>query len=101
MPAPLLSSKKCAACQQWSVWQQSLNDRCEHCGELLDPQAAQNARQREEVANQKATPGLQLIEIHPDDGAFTQFFKRMIRGGQLAFAAILAFIVWFVTLAAG
>ncbi|HEX8507805.1 MAG TPA: hypothetical protein VF630_20750 [Hymenobacter sp.] len=98
---PLFASKKCNACQQWSTWQQNPDDRCEHCGELLDPRAQQNAQQREEVANLPSHPSLRLIEIKPDDGAFVRFLKTMARGGQLAFAAILAFIVWLVTLAAG
>ncbi|WP_262888640.1 hypothetical protein [Hymenobacter sp. HDW8] len=42
-----------------------------------------------------------LIEIKPDDNAAVRFFKTIVRGGQFAFAAILSFIIWLVTLAAG
>ena len=96
----LFSSKKCPHCEQWSTWQQRPDDRCEHCGELLDPQAQRSALARDEVAKQKM-PAVMLIEIKPDDGAVVRFFKTIIRGGQLAFAAILAFIVWFVTVLVG
>jgi len=102
MPEPLLpASKKCHACQQWSAWRLSPDDRCENCGELLDPQAQRYAQQREEMANQKPSPGMQLIEIRPEDSGFIWFVKIIVRGGQMAFAAILAFIIWLVTLAAG
>lgn len=97
---PLLASKKCPHCQQWSTWQHSPNDRCEHCGELLDPRAQQSAIQRTELENQK-TSSFILMEIKPDDKGVARFFKTIIRGGQLAFAAILSFIIWLVTVAAG
>ena len=100
MAEPLLSTKKCPSCQQWSAWQQSPDDRCQYCGELLDARAQQSAINREKVANQKM-PSVMLLEIKPDDGAVVRFFKRIVRGGQLAFAAIVAFIVWLVTVLVG
>lgn len=42
-----------------------------------------------------------LIEIKPEDGALVRFVKYIIRGGQLAFAALLAFMLWLVTALAG
>jgi predicted amidophosphoribosyltransferase len=100
MAEPLLSTKKCPNCQQWSVWQQRSSDSCEHCGELLDPRGQQSALEREKATNQKMYSVL-LIEIKPDDSALVRFFKTIIRGGQLLFAALMAFMVWLVTLAAG
>jgi predicted amidophosphoribosyltransferase len=97
---PLLSTKKCPHCQQWSPWQQRPADRCAHCGELLDPQAHQSDLAREETAQQKM-PSVLLVEIKPEDGAVMRFFKTIVRGGQLAFAAILGFIVWVVTVLVG
>jgi predicted amidophosphoribosyltransferase len=97
---PLLSTKKCPHCQQWSSWQQNPDDRCAHCGELLDPRAQKNAVAREQLANQKM-PTVLLVEIKPEDGAVVRFFKTIIRGGQLLFAAIMAFFVWLVTVVAG
>lgn len=94
-PAPQ-SSKKCPNCQQWSVWQLQPTDHCEHCGALLDPRALKNAEAREELANQKM-PSVLLVEINPEDGPVTRFFKTIVRGGQLLFAAIMAFLVWLVT----
>lgn len=98
--APLLSTKKCPHCHQWSTWQQRPDNRCEHCGEFLDPQAHQSNLAREQVAQQKM-PSVVLVEIKPEDGPVVRFLKIIARGGQLAFAAILAFIVWVVTVLVG
>lgn len=91
----LISTKKCPACQHWSHWQQQAADRCEHCGELLDPRAQQEAQHR--AATKHLRGGIQLIEIKPEDGGLMRFFKTIVRGGQLLFIAIIGFIVWLVT----
>ncbi len=98
--SPLFASKKCPFCLQWSIWQQLPDDRCEHCGNLLDPQAEKSAIAREELANQKMSSVI-LMEINPEDGPVKRFFKTIVRGGQLAFAAILSFIMWVVAAVAG
>ena len=90
-----ISTKKCPACQQWSHWQQQADDRCEHCGALLDPRSHAEAAQQAAAAPQRG--GIQLIGIYPEDGGAVRFFKTIVRGGQLLFIAILGFIVWLVT----
>ena len=82
------------------MWRQQPDDRCEHCGELLDPQAKKSADAHEKQATQK-TPSVILMEINPEDGPVLRFLKTMVRGGQLAFAAIMTFILWLVAAAAG
>jgi hypothetical protein len=91
----LVSTKKCPSCQQWSQWQQQATDRCEHCDELLDPRT--HAEDQQQEATERLRGGIQLMEINPEDGGLTWFFKTIVRGGQLLFIAILAFIVWLVT----
>ncbi|RYU81280.1 hypothetical protein [Hymenobacter persicinus] len=98
--ATLFASKKCPHCRQWSAWQQQATDCCEYCGELLDPAAQRRAAEQEEIANQPV-PQFMLIDIKPTDGPLLRFFKYLVRGGQLAFAAIMAFFLWFVTVLAG
>ena len=95
----LFASKKCPVCGQWSVWQQHDDDRCEHCGELLNPQASAQAAELERLAREPV-PQFMLIEIKPTDGSLLRGLKYVARGGQLAFAAIMAFILWVVTMAA-
>ncbi|MCR5889814.1 hypothetical protein LRS06_18970 [Hymenobacter sp. J193] len=96
----LSSSKKCPHCSHWSAWRQHSDDRCERCGQLLDPQLRRNEQEREELVNAKMS-SVMLIEIKPEDSSFVRFFKYIIRGGQLAFAALLAFMIWVVTALAG
>jgi hypothetical protein len=90
----LVSTKKCPACGQWSHWQQQAADRCEHCGQLLDPRTHNEARQ---AAAAPPRGGIQLMEVKPEDKGLVWFFKSMVRGGQLLFIAIIGFIVWLVT----
>jgi hypothetical protein len=96
------SSRKCPGCGQWSNWQQSPDDKCEHCGSLLDPQALKARQQREEDEfRQKEQFNIALIEIYPSDSALTRFGKRIIQGFQLSLMAIISFIIWVVTILAG
>jgi len=99
--SPTLSStKKCPSCEQWSTWNQRGDDHCDHCGQLLDPTRYHNEQARAEREKEPVSQVI-LIEIDPDDNAFIKFFKYIIRGGQLAFGAIVSFFLWLVAVAAG
>ena len=98
--APLTASKKCPHCGFWSRWQQQADDRCERCGLLLDAQRLRSEKLREEQAKEPLPTFLQ-IEMKPDDSPTMRFFKHIIRGGQLAFAALVSFVLWIVTILAG
>jgi hypothetical protein len=98
--APLTASKKCPHCGFWSRWQQRADDRCERCGLYLDAPRMRSEQQREALANEPL-PSFMRIEIKPDDSPTMRFFKRIIQGGQLAFGALVSFVVWFLTLLAG
>ncbi|TVT41847.1 hypothetical protein FNT36_10525 [Hymenobacter setariae] len=97
----LVSTKKCPFCEQWSEWDMQPNDRCSHCGKLLDPQASNRARQEAATAHKNAASRIRLIQIHPDDSAIIRFLKWIVRGGQLLFIALLSFFIWVATIAAG
>lgn len=96
----LSATKKCPACGFWSSWQQRPEDRCERCGQLLDPQRLRSEQARQKQADEPL-PSFMQIQIGPDDSPTVRFFKQIIRGGQLAFAAVVSFMVWFLTLLAG
>ncbi|MFD2783967.1 hypothetical protein [Hymenobacter rubripertinctus] len=96
---PFAATKKCPHCGLWTEWEQRPTDRCQHCGQVLEVRRAASDQQRQQQADAPLAPVL-LIEIKPDDGPATRFFKHLIRGGQLAFAAIIAFLVWLVTVVA-
>lgn len=98
----LKSSRKCPGCGQWSGWNQSPDDKCEHCDDVLDPQGLKNRQEQEaEEQRQKKNLNLALIEIYPTDPPLTRFGKRIIQAGQLSLMAIISFIIWLVTVAAG
>ena len=99
-PSSLTATKKCPHCGQWTTWHQRPTDRCQHCGQELEPYRAASDEKRQQLADEPLSPVL-LIEIKPDDHPVVKFFKYIIRGGQLAFAAIASFFVWLVTVAAG
>ncbi|TGE24121.1 hypothetical protein E5K00_02590 [Hymenobacter aquaticus] len=98
--SPLSAAKKCPHCGFWSRWQQKSDDVCERCGQLLDPVRNRSEQRREEEAK-APLPQFMLLEIKPEDKGLVRFFKQIIRSGQLAFAATVSFILWFLTLAAG
>ncbi|RFP66570.1 hypothetical protein D0N36_02345 [Hymenobacter lapidiphilus] len=56
---------------------------------------------RQQQADAPLSKGLLLIEISPDDGPVLRFFKYLIRGGQLAFGAFMAFVMWLLAALAG
>lgn len=100
MSENLVSTKKCPSCQQWSEWQQRPDDRCTHCGEVLDLQAQSRAEKEAATATEKASALVELIQIRPEDKGLVWLLKWLGRGGQLLFIAILSFFIWLVTLAA-
>ncbi|MBT2559379.1 hypothetical protein J7E24_16440 [Hymenobacter sp. ISL-91] len=98
---PFAATKKCPHCGRWTEWQQRPTDRCQHCGQELEPHRAAADEHRQQQADAPLSDRLMLIEIKPDDNPVIKFFKYIIRGGQLAFGALMAFFVWLVTVAAG
>ncbi|HSI91726.1 MAG TPA: hypothetical protein VK927_11455 [Adhaeribacter sp.] len=96
------STRKCPACGQWSGWHKNPDDRCEHCGAILDPQGLKARNLREEEAfRQEQQFNITLIDIHPYDSAFTRFWKNIVRAFQITLMAIISFIIWFITILAG
>jgi hypothetical protein len=94
------ATKKCPHCGQWTAWQQQPSDCCQWCGKVLEPYRVASNQARQTLAD-KAMPQMLLVDIKPDDGTALRFLKRIIRGGQLAFAALVAFFVWILTVVVG
>ena len=99
--APFAATKKCPHCGRWTEWQQRPTDRCQHCGQVLEPQRAAADEHRQQQADAPLSERLMLIQINPDDGPALRFFKYIIRGGQLAFGAFMAFMMWLLSAVAG
>ncbi|WP_019947287.1 hypothetical protein [Hymenobacter aerophilus] len=99
--APFSATKKCPHCGRWTEWQQQPTDRCQHCGQVLEPRRAAADEHRQQQADAPLSEGLLLIEINPDENPIVKFFKYIIRGGQLAFGAFMAFMMWLLAAVAG
>lgn len=95
------SSKKCAACGQWSSWTLSPTDRCQHCGALLADQSTLSAASRKEEKQEKKKFEVGIIEIYPTDAWPVVILKRLVQVVQISFVAIVSFIIWFLTMLAG
>lgn len=95
------NTKKCPHCGQWSAWNLHYEDRCTHCGELLDPQAYRSASRRAEEERQDEKAPKVFIQVHPTDGTFTRTWKYVVLSGQVLFAAIISFFVWLGVVLAG
>jgi len=91
-PTPLVSTKKCPGCGHWTNWRQQPDDRCEHCQQVLEPHRVASDRARQAM-DDKAGPNLVLIDTNPADPLPLKLAKYLIRGGQLFFAVIVAFVV--------
>ena len=92
--------KRCPNCGQWSGHHQQPDDRCEHCGQLLDPQAVAKNEALEKAWKWELDKTV-LVNIDPDEPWLLRMLKYGMRGGQIVFAAILSFILWLVAVLAG
>lgn len=89
-------------CGQWSEWTGKPTELCEHCGGILDENGLiRQIAQEEREAQEKNKFDITLIEIYPSDNRLVIFLKRIVQGFQIAFMAILSFILWLIALLAG
>jgi hypothetical protein len=95
-------TRKCPRCDKWSEWTGSPTDLCEHCGTILDEEGfIRQLKREEEDEKDKNRFDITLIPIYPDDNKVVVFLKRIIQGFQIAFMAILSFILWLIAMLAG
>jgi hypothetical protein len=92
-----MSQKKCPSCQQWSNWSQKLDDKCEHCGALLEGQRIAEIRQREKMVSRPMTFNKRKIE--PGDSLGKAIYKRVFNVTGAAYFAFLSFMVWLIAVA--
>jgi len=91
--------KKCPHCNQWTSWNQKLNDRCGHCNELLD---AQRVKETEEfLAREKTYKRSDWFTIKEDDNIFMRATRRVALFFHIVFGAISWFFIWSFVNAAG
>jgi hypothetical protein len=95
------SSKKCPQCGEWSDWNGLVTDVCQHCGTLLSDKSSLSAAARAEEQQEKKEFEIGLISIHPGDSWPVVIAKRLVQAIQISFAAIVSFLIWFLTMLAG
>lgn len=103
-PSPIMSQpqKKCPHCQQWSAWNQNIEDTCQYCEEPLSPReiAEQLVEQNKDTSDQFELK-LKFIPIHKNDHPLLKVAKRFVQGFQLLFFTIISLAVWLATAFAG
>lgn len=89
-----MSQKKCSNCGKWSSWSNSVEDRCEHCNELLSPSEYERKQKiKQEKERQEKN---WMFYIDPDDSGIVKFFKKSGNVFYTVFMAIMTFIMWLI-----
>ena len=89
-----MSQKKCPACGQWSNWNQSMTDKCEHCGTVLERQRAEDTKRREDNAKKPLTFTKRKVE--PGDSFLQVMYKKVFNWTGAAYFAFLSFMMWLI-----
>lgn len=89
-----MGQKKCPHCQQWSDWDQDIEDTCEHCGQKLSLMEIQRNQKREEerIANEQKW----MFYIQKSDPPFMVFLKKAGNLFYTVFMAIMTFLLWLI-----
>lgn len=86
------NTKKCSNCGEWSHWNLSLEDKCEHCGEYLQKQEKERAEEKallKQIQDKKF-----LFNIHSDDNILIKIIKKSGYVVYLIILGIASFISW-------
>jgi hypothetical protein len=95
---------RCPSCKKFSHSDGSAEAACEHCGAYLDPIEVSSRRKYEEEkrkAELKHEHPVFWVNVKPGDNVLKSSFVRMIQGAQIAYMAIISFILWIVAVIAG
>ena len=85
---------KCNSCNEWVVAE---SDVCPRCGAAFEHKV--DEIEKEQRSKIDLSP--KLIHISEDDHWLLYGIKKVVRFFQIIFYAILSFIIWFITMAAG
>jgi hypothetical protein len=88
------SEKKCMNCNRWSQWNQSVDDTCQHCGALLDPEGKEKKEKRDEEARLQKEKW--AFTIHEGDSPFRVFAKKLGNTSYIIFISIISFFAWLI-----
>lgn len=88
----MASQKKCPHCKEWSVWEVSIDNTCEHCGEyLLAKERKEEEARVERIRKDKENF---MFTVKPTDSPLMAGFRRVGYVFYVIYMAILSFITW-------
>lgn len=90
---------KCWNCSEWTENTGQLEDRCLHCGEIINKVHFDNKNKA--LTNQIIDKQNSLLVIRDDDALWLRFLKRSGLIVQFIFVSFASFIIWLVTLLTG
>ena len=86
-----MNTKKCPNCGEWSKWNLSLHDKCEHCGELLQKQEA--LKEKEKIKEIEKQEKEFIFHIDKTDN----FLQKALKKGGYAVYVVIMSVVSFIT----
>jgi pyruvate-formate lyase-activating enzyme len=89
-----MDQKKCPHCGNWSSWNLSLTDICEHCGKTLGGRDLENQEKRQ--ADKKTNEDNWMFNIKDSDSDFKKGLKKVGNFSYTIFMAIISFILWLI-----
>ncbi len=91
--------KKCPNCQEWTVWNRKLNDRCTQCNELLDVNRVKETEAY--LEREKSNKRSDFYNVKETDGIFMIATRKIALFFHIVFGAISWFFIWMFMNAAG
>jgi hypothetical protein len=88
------SEIKCPSCGEWTTWTGKIDDKCSHCGALLEPGRFSHSEEKKIVKSKKREN--HYFELKPTDGPVQRevklFFNSMLWGLYFIEIAFFLFI---------
>ncbi len=90
---------KCWNCSEWTINSGKIEERCIHCGELLNKSHFENRNKA--LTNQLSDKQNSWLVIREEDGRFLRLLKKTGIIVQFIFVSFASFVIWLVTLLTG
>jgi hypothetical protein len=86
----IVNERKCPHCGKWTAWNGLPDDRCQHCGELLEPHRFSHEAEKKAIKKQQRKS--EYFAIKPTDGPITREIKGFLGAfGWIVFYSEIAF----------
>jgi hypothetical protein len=83
---------KCPHCGKWTTWNCRIDDKCQECGEYLEPHRFSHAAEKK--ARKEDNKKTEYFAIKATDGPLTQEVKGFLQAfGWIVFYSEMAFYI--------